>query len=133
MSIRRCNIKEQLSDIWKLAFEITLVLIAAAIGYFMGDPGAVQGMVIGAAVGVFLHWRATEKASISISSSLVPYAKAWAERKGYTLCKNRDILIPDAHRLLRFDSQNMKFVRIDEVNTTMFGPYYMLKMFAKTI
>ncbi|HVX05700.1 MAG TPA: hypothetical protein VHA71_11355 [Rhodanobacteraceae bacterium] len=133
MLVKRCSLKEQLSDTWKIIFDLALILIAAAIGHFINDRGAIQGMLVGAVVGISLHWRATTKASVSIKNGTVPYAKKWIEEKGYTLGANGGEFIPSMHRLLRFDSQNIKFMRIDNSSTRMFGPYYMLKMFIKNI
>lgn len=133
MLVKRCSLKAQFSDTWKIIFDLLLIVIAAAIGQFINDPGAVQGMLVGAAVGISLHWLATTKASVSIKNGTVPYAKKWIEEKGYKLGTSGGEFIPSMHRLLRFDSQNIKFVRADDSNTLMFGPYYMLKMFVKHI
>lgn len=135
MSISRCKIKEQLDDKWKVVFDIALVITAFVIGYFLRDSGsgAARGIVIGAVVGVFFHWRVTEKASLRIKNTLVPYAKNWVEAKGYASVEASNEFIPDTHRLLRFDSQNIWFSQVDESSTSMFGPYYILKMFAKSL
>lgn len=133
MSINRCSLKDQFSDTWKLIFDITLIVIVLIVALFVGSHGPAQGMLIGAIVGIAVHWQITAKASICIDNMLVPYARAWAERKGYIPCKNDSELVPNTHRLLRFDSQNIKFLQAGESKTMMFGPYYMLKQFDKSM
>lgn len=131
MPINLCSLKDQFSDPWKAIFDFALIVIILIIALFVGSHGAAQGMLIGAIVGIAAHWKITAKASICIDNMLVPYAKTWVERKGYIPSKNGAEMIPGTHRLLRFDSQNIKFSRADESKTIMFGPYYMLKQFNK--
>ena len=133
MSVNRCSVKDQFSDIWKLIFDIALIAIILVVALFIGARGAAQGMLIGAIFGIAAHWSITAKASICIDNMLLPYARTWVEQKGYVPCKDDSELMPNTHRLLRFDSQNIKFLPSDESKTMMFGPYYILKQFQKSI
>lgn len=133
MSVTRCPVKDQFSDVWKLLFDIGLIAIVLIVALFVGNRGAAQGMLIGAIFGIATHWNITAKASICIDNMLLPYAKTWVEQKGYIPCKNNCELMPNTHRLLRFDSQNIKFLPSDGSKTVMFGPYYILRQFQKSI
>lgn len=133
MSIKRYSIEKQFNDPWKVIFDISLIAIMCTVGHFMRIQGAAQGMIVGGIVGIFLHWRATEKSSVNFKTNLVPHAKTWLEMKGYIFNQSKNEYIPNIHRLLRFDSQNIKFERISDSCINMVGPYYILKMFLKNM
>lgn len=133
MQIHRCRIQEQLADIPKLIFVLTLLVGLIIIGCFMRDVahGAVIGMLIGAVSGIGTYWYISQKASVAIENRLVPYAKTWIEKRGYIVNTDNQNYSPNVHRLLRFDSQNIRFLRENESTTKLFGPYYILRMFEK--
>lgn len=130
MMIIRCAFKEQLKDVWKTVFNVVLLAIFVLISWFFGFNGVARGMLCGVIVSVVLNWRFTAISSIRVKSSFVPHAKIWLESKGYVMTDKNCEFVPNVSRLLRFDSQAIKFVSKDELTSIIIGPYYMLKKIA---
>ena len=134
MNIKRCSMAEQLRDTWKLIFTITVILMAVVIvNLFFTKSDASKGLLIGLITGIVVHWMLYAKASIQVDSMLVPYAKNWITAHGYVFSKEGSEFVPNVHWLLRFKSQNIRFIRIDDAKVKIICPYSILKNLEKNL
>lgn len=132
MNVIRCGFREQVKDTWRIAFYAGMVMVAIIIARALSVTHDVAlGIVCGAAGGAIGHWRATGPASMRLRKGFVQYAISWFETKGYISCSGDKELIPKLPRVLRFNSQNIKFNNNDDLTVIVTGPYYMLKNFSK--
>lgn len=131
-AVRRCGLGAQLRDGRKLAFSAALMLLAVTAVKRMGvGPATAAGSLCGTLGGIGGHWWATQLAEVDISIRLVPVAEAWFEGRHYVHCFERNELVPDFPRFLRFDAQNVRFVALPGGSMTFIGPWYLRRQFAK--
>lgn len=133
MHVLRVPFREQTGDPYRVWFSIGLIVAAAVIAWLLPvRHGGAVAIVCGTAGGVIGHWRATVPAKITAGARVAEEARHWFERRSYAWCAETGELVPRLPRVLRFDSQNVRFIHEWNGTVTIVAPYFLLKAFAKS-
>lgn len=127
MNVKRCSFLEQIRDVWKVCFAVG-VIVVVSLGAYKALPihGLANGAVAGCVAGVAVHWLKFAKSAIVVNNDVIWRSKCWLEWHGYKKISD-NVFIPKVHRLLRFDSQNVTYEKIDDFNTRILCPYAILR------
>jgi len=121
--------KEQLRDRVKFAFYLALLIIVGALAYILPiDSNASIGMLAGGIGGIVGHYRSTRVSRLTLPSTVASQHEIHEYLLSIRYIKTNDDVsyVPDLHRFLRFDAQDIR-VSIKDSCSCIFGPLYLMK------
>ena len=125
-------LREQLHDRWRFLFYVALLSLIVTIYFLLGGKTDSKGILIGGFIGLFAHWQVTCVSLLNVNNKrfVESDVERWLLNKGYIHSENPGEYIPRLHRLLRFNSQNVR-IQYDNTVAQIYGPLFLVKKISR--